>query len=244
VLEIGGSLPRDFVIGDLKAEQWIALEEMDYYNDISNPFDKSNIIELDAVENASDLGDYAVVSGRAEKLTPAFYEKFDVICSIAAFEHIDRMPIALSRMYHSLKPGGRLFTMFSPIWSSRDGHHLHGVTDKKGNTFSFANSPIPPWGHLLMRPPQMYNHLLSYTDEEAAAEIVFNVYNSSAINRLFTEEYVKYFEMSPFEIETLVATFSNPPPEDIQQRLEVLYPERKRFDNAGLLVVLTRSLAA
>ena len=240
VLEIGGSLPRNFVLDELGAEKWIAIEEMGYYEEIRFDLKREDIFNLPDVSNVDQLGDYAVVSGRAEQLTSAFSEEFDAIFSIAAFEHIDRLPAALSRMHQALKPGGRLFTMFSPIWSAHDGHHLHGVTDKKGNVFSFGNSPIPPWGHLLMRPPQMYEHLLSYTVEEAAAEIVYHVYNSPAINRLFTEDYVEYFKSSPFKIDTIMATFLKKPSEDIERRLQTLFPGRQNFANNGLLVVLSR----
>ena len=240
-LEIGGSLPRGLVLDDLGAEKWVASEELSYYSEIRADIKKEGFVNLEDVDNIEILGSYAVVSGRAEQLTDAFSEGFDVVFSIAAFEHIDRLPLALSRMHRVLKPGGRLFTMFSPIWSAHDGHHLHGVVDKQGNEFSFGKSPIPPWGHLLLRPPQLYTHLLAHTDEEAAAEIVYHVYNSPSINRLFTEDYAEYFQKSPFQVDTIAAIFLKPPPEDVQKRLEALFPGRQRFDNNGILAVLTRA---
>jgi hypothetical protein len=130
--------------------------------------------------------------------------------------------------------------MFSPIWSAHDGHHLHGVTDKKGNVFSFSNSPIPPWGHLFMRPPEMYQHLLAHTDEEAASEIVYHVYNSPAINRLFTEDYAAYFQQSPFEIDRLEATYQANISEEGNNLLKTLYPGREHFNNNGILAILAR----
>lgn len=33
VLEVGGSLPRDFVLQELGAAQWLSLEEVDYWDE-------------------------------------------------------------------------------------------------------------------------------------------------------------------------------------------------------------------
>lgn len=240
ILEIGGSLPREFVIGMLGAERWIAIEELGYYDEVHSKIERERIFTMDEVRDVDALGDYAVVSGRAERLADPFFERFDVVFSIAAFEHIDRFPMALSRMHRALKPGGRLFSMYSPIWSAYNGHHLHGVTDKQGRTFSFGNLPIPPWGHLFMRPPQMYRHLLAHTDPDAAAEIVYHVYNSPSINRLFTEDYVDYFVGSAFKVDEIAAIFFAQVPDETQQRLQALYPGYKHFGNNGLMAVLTR----
>ncbi|MBY0430941.1 MAG: methyltransferase domain-containing protein [Rhodospirillales bacterium] len=248
VLEIGGSLPRDFVLDELGAERWIAIEELGYHREVAPNSPHNEILRANAtlsVDDVTDIdavGNYAIISGRAERLTPAFYSKFDVIFSIAAFEHIDRLPAALLRMYQALKPGGKLFTMFSPVWSAHDGHHLHGVIDKNGKIFTFENSPIPPWGHLIMRPPQMYQHLLNHTDEETASEIIYHVYNSTAINRLFTEDYVEYFKKSPFNIDSVIFTFKCKATTAILEHLQTLHPRNQNFENNGLLAVLSKKL--
>jgi hypothetical protein len=111
------------------------------------------------------------------------------------------------------------------------------VSDKSGKTFYIDSSPIPKWGHLLMRPPEMYRYLLAHTDAEAAGEIVWQVYHSENLNRLFVEDYEAYFRDSRF------ASFSarsfvpdvDPPPE-IQIELERLHPGRRQFSKIGLLV--------
>ena len=55
--------------------------------------------------------DYEVLAGALEDLPNALYDHFDVVFSIAAFEHFLRLPAALEKMYRALRPGGRLFTM-------------------------------------------------------------------------------------------------------------------------------------
>jgi SAM-dependent methyltransferase len=250
VLEIGGSLPRDLVIGDLGASQWICIEELDYYRETEHDLgeletslensNKKRILKISDVDKIESLAEYEVIFGRAEQLSPVFFDHFDVIFSIAAFEHVDRLPAVLARSYDALVPGGRLFTMFAPIWSAYNGHHLHGVTDKSGRHFHTGNLPIPPWGHLLMRPPEMYRHLLDHTDADAAAEIVYHVYNSPAINRLSTEDYLEYFNQSSFSVETFLLASTAEIPGEVQKLLESRVPGFKYFSNSGILAVLAR----
>lgn len=250
VLEVGGSLPSGFVIDALGARRWISIEEMDYWRESTatghqqgTPPQASAGL-LTAVRDINTLGSHAVLDGRIEKLPPSLHGCFDVIFSIAAFEHIDRMPLALDLMFQALRPGGAIFTMHSPIWSAHDGHHLPTIVDAHGNQFDFGNSPIPRWGHLTMRPPELYRHLLKHTDAKAAGEIVYYVYQSPHINRLFTEDYIGFFQQSSFIMEKLQLTFPlQGPPEFIaksQGALENLHPGRKHFLNNGILAVLRK----
>jgi hypothetical protein len=126
------------------------------------------------------------------------------------------------------------------VWSAHDGHHLQGVVDKAGRAFTYHNSSIPPWGHLLMRPPELYRHLLNVTDAEAAAEIVYMVYHSPSINRLFTEDYADYVQASPFKIVRLDGVFPVDVPADTAAALATLFPGRRHFNNNGILLVLEK----
>jgi sulfatase maturation enzyme AslB (radical SAM superfamily) len=149
-------------------------------------------------------------------------------------------PMTLDKIFQALKPGGFLFSMWSPIWSAYNGHHLPTMVDKFGKEMNFGNSPIPPWGHLLMRPPELYEYLLKFTDSESAAKIVYFVYHSPHINRLFTEDYIRFINDSRLEQKEVTGIFPSPIKPEIQRRLEELYPGRKHFANNGLMVVLER----
>lgn len=246
VIEIGGSLPEAFVRGALGVRGWFAIEEMAYWHEMqgsggahgSPPLAQTR--RLASAQAADAEAPYGVYSGRVEELPAALHGRFDVAFSIAAFEHIDRLALTLDGILAALRPGGRLFAMFSPIWSAHDGHHLPAIRDRDGRSFSFADSPIPPWGHLVMRPAELLRHLGSVTDREAASEIVYYVYQSSHINRLFTEDYVAYFQESGFAIERCDATFATPVPPELQRELERLHPGRRRFANNGMLVVMRK----
>lgn len=247
VIEIGGSLPEEFVREGLGARCWIAIEEMAYWHEVrasggtqGSPPAAPVARRIAAASPADLAAGYGVFAGRAEELPPALQGRFDAAFSIAAFEHIDRLALTLDGIHSALRPGGRLFAMFSPIWSAHDGHHLPEIRDRSGRQFNFGSSPIPPWGHLLLRPPELFEHLQSQTDRDTAAEIVYYVYHSSHINRLFTEDYIAYCRSSAFEVERCETTFSQAPPAELQAELERLHPGRTRFKNNGMLLVLKK----
>ncbi len=132
--------------------------------------------------------------------------------------------------------------MFSPIWSAPNGHHLPQIIDKQGNSFDFGNSPIPPWGHLLMRPAQLCQYLYQFTDKETADLMVYYVYNSPHINRFFTEDYIEFINQSAFKEIKIELTFNASINQETQLSLERLYPDRNHFANNGILLILEKSL--
>jgi glycosyltransferase involved in cell wall biosynthesis len=121
VLEVGGSLPKEFVLDYLNVKSWSALEAPDfevYLDRVASAAEGSNLGKVDySVFGFTDreLGDYNFFAGSIEELPPAYYQKYDLIFSIAAFEHIHKFPLALEKMFLALKPGGQLFSIFSPI---------------------------------------------------------------------------------------------------------------------------------
>jgi SAM-dependent methyltransferase len=245
VLEVGGSLPAGLVLDELGAAQWIGIEEMSYWDEfptgtqLTRPIDRSNM-KLTEVTDASVLPRHGVLLGGVEHLPPSLHGQFDVVFSVAAFEHLLALPLALDRMFEALRPGGRVFSKFSPIWSAHDGHHLPSLLDASGRTFNFHSSPIPPWGHLLLRPPQLLQHLRAHTDFDTAAKIVYYVYNSPRINRLFTEDYLMYLDASRFKLDVVNGTYAKQVPATVAADLGRLHPGRKLFANNGLVLALTR----
>lgn len=246
VLEVGGSLPERFVSDALGVRQWIALEEMAYWHEIQS---SGGTLGTPPTRQAQPLASvtpedlaagYRLLSGSIDQLPPALHARFDVAFSIAAFEHIARLPLALRSMHAALKPGGRLFAMFSPIWSAYNGHHLPEIRDRGGRTFNFSNSPIPPWAHLLLGPEELRERLESETDAATAKEILYYVYESPHINRLFTEDYVRCCRESAFEVERCEATFPVEVPSFVQSELELRHPGRTHFANNGMLLVLRK----
>ena len=241
VLEIGGSnIPKPFVFEVLKARQWISIDRVYPENRQYWPkqYSHTGVIPISENIDYSNLDQHVILDGDIEKLPPSFTDRFDAIVSMDAFEHIHRFSTMLERAYAALRVGGRMLSIYSPIWSSHFGHHLWGVTDKAGKTYYIETSPIPKWGHLLMRPHEMYRYLLDHTDTETADEIVYRVYHSEIINRLFYEDFQCYFAQSRFQaIEFHRAGPNVEPDADTQRRLEYLHPGRKEFSSTGILLI-------
>lgn len=240
VLEVGGSnIPRAFAFGELKARQWISVDRVYPQNRQYWPlqYRHTGVIPLSPDIDYEMLGDHVILDGGIESLPPSFSDKFDAVVSMDAFEHIPKFATMLDRTYMALKPGGVLMSMYSVIWSSHFGHHLWGVTDKQGKTYYIESSPIPKWGHLLMRPPEMYRYLLDHTDPETADEIVYHVYHSEILNRLFYEDYEAYLGASRFERYSISPFMPDVTPDpDTQRELERLCPGGKNFATTGILV--------
>jgi SAM-dependent methyltransferase len=247
VLEVGGSLPKEFVLDYLNVKSWSALEAPDfevYLDRVASAAEGSKLGKVDYSAfgfTERELSNYNFFAGYIEELPPAYYQKYDLIFSIAAFEHIHKFPLALEKMFLALKPGGQLFSIFTPIWSAHDGHHLPPITEpNQGKTFNFQNSPIPPWGHLLMRPPELCRYLYQHTDKETADAITHYVYNSPHINRFFTEDYVEFINQSSFIVKRLEPIGLRKIENNTQQTLEKLYPGRTQFANNGILAILEK----
>jgi cephalosporin hydroxylase len=253
VLEVGGSLPEDFVFNYLGAKSWSAVETPDYEESLKKagglthtgtilpsiqPQDYSKM----GFKNRT-LGRYNLFLDNIENLTDEYHNQYDLVFSIATFEHINKLPESLEKMFLSLRPGGQVFSLFAPIWSGSDGHHLPNIKDQQGRQFNFGNSPIPPWGHLLMTPSEMTQHLYQYIDKETADLMVYYIYDSPHINRFFTEDYIKFFHQSSFKLNHFETVFMNETNPEIQHSLEKLHPEKNKFNNRGILVVLEKPIA-
>ncbi|MDD5555832.1 MAG: methyltransferase domain-containing protein [bacterium] len=120
-------------------------------------------------------------------------DTFDGAYSFNVFEHCLDLGRVLSEIHRVLKPGGRLYASFGPIWSSAVGHHYH-VTDRHG-----ATPHIPPFGHLRYSEAEMENLLRSKgLEDEVVRRAVEFIYRSTIINRLGIREIVQIVEASPF----------------------------------------------
>lgn len=245
VLEIGGSnLPRELVFEGLGAKQWICADALSVYSihDVreENPllrdhYARTRVFRPDDDPAAVLAEDYAIVDCEAGEI--AFEDHFDIAISICAFEHVHRFPIMLDRVHAALRMGGQLMSLYSPIWSGLNGHHVVGVVDAAGNEIDFTSTAfIPPWGHLLLSPPELYRFLCERTDPKAAADVVYEVHNSTQVNRLFVEDYMAYVEHSKFRVTNVTPLAPRPPPEDIEQVLRARHPGRRNFDATTIFI--------
>ena len=131
---------------------------------------------------------WKVKSGDAEQLD--FPDNsFDAVISISTFEHIGNIEKALSEIKRVLKPYGRCYSSFMPIWTSVIGHHF--VASKAEAWKEEHLALIPPWGHLYMTENELRTHLdLIGAGEKLKEKILYHIYHSDIINRIPKREIV------------------------------------------------------
>jgi SAM-dependent methyltransferase len=240
VLEIGGALPASLVIDHLGCNSWTAVEAPSYDEELgeANQFHR-NLAEK---QRLLEIGvRYRHFYCNAEDLGEDHQNQYDLIFSIACFEHINRLPLALERMLQYLKPGGRLFTMHSPIWSAFDGHHLPvGIPDRFDSQLPHQSYIFRPWGHLLQSRSQTYIDIRNRFDAPFAEEVIYNTYNSNHINRYFSEDYRVIFDDSEFDIVEYQLTFPRYPSPELQAVLESRFLGYTQFGNNGIYAILQK----
>ena len=241
ILEVGGALPASLVIDQLGCNSWTAVETPAYDQELqnANQFHRNS---QDIKNQRKHASKYKHIYDDIEEISNEHFGKYDLIFSIACFEHIHRLPQALKVMNNCLKPGGHIFTMHSPIWSAYDGHHL---PIKRPERFGKAEderfSIFQPWEHLLLTRYQAYEVLTKRFDKEFAEEIIYYTYNSDHINRYFSEDYKLAFSSSPLMVKMYEKTFPTLPTEKIQSALESKYCGYKEFSNNGILALLKKN---
>lgn len=241
VLEVGGALPASLVIDHLNCNSWTAVEAPAYDRELgaANQFHRNLHDQKHQQKHAAS---YRHLYLDIEAIPEEHYGQYDLIFSIACFEHIHRLPQALRVMHHCLKPGGHLFTMHSPIWSAFDGHHLPiGIPARFKGSQGTQDLVFRPWEHLLLTRPQAFKTSQSRFDTELAEEVIYYTYNSDHINRYFSEDYLMAFETTPFEISQYQLTFPSQPPAQIQEALKQRFPGYSQFSNNGILGLLRNS---
>jgi SAM-dependent methyltransferase len=242
VLEVGGSLPREFVFEALGVKSWIAIEYIQYYIDAGFEYPGGEVsITFDEIKNGAIPRGYEVINGKIEDLPYHLFSSFDLVFSVATLQHLHAIPAATEKIFQSLKLGGAYCALAAPVWSCYNGHFFNTKKSPTGKEYNYHEScPVPPWGHLLMRPPQMYNHLCRTIDFDTAAAITYEIYNSSRINRFFLEDYLNFLKLSPFSQGHFRPMPPMSIPEDIQAKLEALYPGYQNFSYQGFSFTLYR----
>lgn len=244
VLQIGGSYPEEFVFKILKVKSWSAIEFPERLSkikgdDIKNHrgavLNKENVMIHEGFSKPLK-NKYNIFLADAHEIPETHFEKYDLIFSINAFHHILHFPKALELMYKTLKPEGKLFALFSPIWSSCHGHNVEELMPE----IKESKGLIPPWGHLVMKASSMYEHLKEKSSEDIASKIVYHTFNSPNINRYFTEDYLTLIKLSDFKIDKFDALFNRTVAPYSQHLLEQRNPGCKSFGNSGLLIVLSK----
>jgi SAM-dependent methyltransferase len=137
-------------------------------------------------------------------------EVYDRIYSINSFEHISNLAQAFETMSRALRPGGYLFTLFGPIWSSDVGHHLSLSTEH--GPIHFGDGVLEPWEHLTAPPQAIHSKIARQYGERVADRAVEFIYSYPDINRLFEHQYLEILRNSGLSPVTIIRHRKGRPP--------------------------------
>lgn len=113
-------------------------------------------------------------------------QQFDAAVSKDTFEHLADLPAVLAAVYRVLRPGGRLYAGFSPLFHSPFGDH-----DRTG----LRNIP---WAHTLLPRRIVLRSAARYFNEH------FDTLLDLGLNGMAPAQYRAAFADSSFEVESLL----------------------------------------
>lgn len=114
--------------------------------------------------------------------------EIDAFLSKASFEHIFNLREVLEAIYLRLKPGGKLYTGFDPLYYSPYGGH--------GRIHNSLPFPWLPWGHVLLPEWSVLNFVNRYREPERAVSSIAEL----GLNKLSVDQFLNYFEETGFRI--------------------------------------------
>jgi len=162
------------------------------------------------------------------------------IISIATFEHINNLKLALDECHRVLRAGGILYSNFGPIWSSSVGHHVYArVGDEEVRHWKPGKNPIPNYGHLLYSKEELRKKLQKGRSPGLVEAMLEWIYDKDDINRLFFEDYILAFRQSRFRVARLNKTIEFVD-RAILKRLQYRHPHYKEFGCRIIEVVLEK----
>lgn len=244
VLEIGGSsIPEFIVFGELGARSWICVDLVDETNyqlkKFAQHYGRIGLSRFSDYKSLPGKG-YLIFNEPAENIPDYFYEQFDVVISINAFEHIISLQDVLLKIYNSLRNGGILDTIFGPIWSSYAGSHFY-IDD---NFYFDKAGPLPRWFHLLLNREKISAILKqSNFKEEVIDLLIWQVFDSPRVNRLFYEDYIDLMKRTLFEKHKVIGMWPRTVPIITQTELEKKHPGKKEFSYYGLRIIAEKKVA-
>lgn len=137
---------------------------------LSKQFIDRNFYGIDIGRCHYKINNYQHLKMSATELL--FPEKcFDLIISHNVFEHINGLELAITEALRVLKPNGRLYAYFAPVWTSAYGHHFYNDTGKE------VTSVFPPFCHL-------------YLNDEALLRLIKEKVGYFSPERIRAEDYL------------------------------------------------------
>jgi SAM-dependent methyltransferase len=243
ILDVGGTnIPADFM-RDLEVKQFICIDPITKYlgfhncSPVSQHNGKKVYSKNDIISSLPDEFCY-IIDTDIEDANDIFKNYFDFIISISTFEHVTDIGKSLQIIHNFLRTGGILHSQYEPIFTCPVGHHLY--IDKDIN---FTNRDLNKLDnvHLLYTKDEARELIKEYFDfnEDVINTALYQIYDSSIINRKTFNEHILEIVNSPFNNYS-IDYFSKTPPDPLIQEKLIDKFGFMRFDIRGLKLRCTK----
>lgn len=123
----------------------------------------------------------------------------DAAFSCNAFQHVGPLADVLGELHRVLRPGGRVYASFGPVWSGPDGAHVEDLV-VDGQRYDFwTSSLLPAWAHLVLDPDELEQAMCPCHGPKLAVAVAAWVRESEWINRVPLHRLLQIVEASAFE---------------------------------------------
>ena len=149
------------------------------------------------VQRVADNGPVMVMDATKMSFDDA---SFDLVYSLATFEHIEDFAGALDEISRVLKPGGLLIAKWSPIWNGFDGHHYGpSLSDPRHRAIEL------PWAHLIFDQDSLPGYLERGEGFSGAESVSATraIYDSDWLSRRTAAGYERCIEACGLEVDQL-----------------------------------------
>lgn len=247
-LEIGGSnLPPEYIASTVAPAQWVCVDYISSdvisripvrkHNEYLDHLSKVGVHRMASTTRCPEEP-YVVFADSVLNLDARVLGEFDLVFSVAAFEHVHGLKEALMRIWECMKKGAALWSTFSPIWSSAQGHHHEAYLNaRRPRDAEQGLGRLPDFAHLLRSRQEIAGWMEQFYERPVVDATIEALFDSDYINRLFFDEYRDIFQRSQFSNVEFSGVWPSRVREEDLQQLSKRYPTHSGFEFAGIRVI-------